>query len=369
MNKQNKLVYQTTVNIEQELYRVRDAVNKLRKPNSVVVPFLTDTHAGVRNKNLSYLKKTGYDHMENLVNLTKILNCDYVVHGGDVIDGSSLTLADVHLSFEETVKRLMEIEVPVFMMRGNHDDNSLGDSYLANDLSHVISFDTLKNYLFDKRLHKSKLIDNPLEPGGSYGYYDDERNKIRVFFFDSFNTRQELLNGDYKFPLVSSKGCFANTQLNWMADKMKRIPSGYKAMIFSHTGLFDYRNSNSIIHPEVRNAGAVQALLKAFETGSKLSYKGTDKDFPIQVDIDFGGVATNVLAWINGHVHGDYLKEIPQTKIPSIATLCSKPDSTETYQYRKFGTIYEDSFTVFIVTPTQLDSKIEMVRFGAGRII
>lgn len=165
MNKQNKLVYQTTVNIEQELYRVRDAVNKLRKPNSVVVPFLTDTHAGVRNKNLSYLKKTGYDHMENLVNLTKILNCDYVVHGGDVIDGSSLTLADVHLSFEETVKRLMEIEVPVFMMRGNHDDNSLGDSYLANDLSHVISFDTLKNYLFDKRLHKGKLIDNPLEPG------------------------------------------------------------------------------------------------------------------------------------------------------------------------------------------------------------
>lgn len=366
MSKQKEFVYPTTINIENELYRVQEAVNRLRKENSIVIPFITDTHAGIRSKNLSFLKKTGYDHMENLVNLTKILQCDYAVHGGDVIDGSSLNLEDVHLSFDETLKRLSEIECPVFIMKGNHDDNSLGDSYLNNDLSHVLTFEEVKNYVFDEHLHKGKLKSNSEDVNGAYGYYDDKKNKIRVFFFDSFNTRQELLNGDYKFPLVSSKGCFSNTQLNWMAEKMKLTPKDYKALIFSHTGLVDYRNSTSVIHPEVYNAEAVQALLKAFETGSKLSYKGTDKDFPIQIDIDFEGIVTNVLAWINGHVHGDYVKQIPQTQIPSIATLCSKPDVTNTYQYRKFGTVYEDSLSVFVITPSALTSKIEMVRFGAG---
>ena len=81
-----------TANMKQELYRVKSHVNKVKKADSIVIPFITDTHAGINNRNLGFLKKTGYDHMQSVVNLTKILECDYVVHGGDIIDGSSITV-------------------------------------------------------------------------------------------------------------------------------------------------------------------------------------------------------------------------------------------------------------------------------------
>lgn len=364
MQYKNEFTFQTAANIKNELYRVRDEVNLLRKDDSIVIPFITDTHAGINNRYYTYLKKTGYDHMESVVNLTDILKVDYVVHGGDVIDGSSITVDDACKSFDQTIDIMSKIKTPVFMMKGNHDDNSLGDSYDKNDLTGVITFPQLKKYVFDERLHKKSLVFNTADEEGSYGYYDDTKRKIRVFFFDSFNTKQKLKGNEYEFPLVSSKGCFADTQLNWMAEKMKNIPKGYEALIFSHTGLVDFRSDISMLHPEVVNTEAVQLLLKAFESGGKVSYVGKDKNFPINLNVDFEGVKTKIYAWINGHVHGDYVKKIPSTSITTIATLCSKPDATDTYQYRKFGTIYEDSFSVIIITPST--NKIDIVRFGAG---
>lgn len=353
-----------TANMEQELYRVKSDVDKIRKKDSIVVPFITDTHAGINNRNLGFLKKTGYDHMQSVVNLTKILECDYVVHGGDIIDGSSITVNEARQSLSEFVNIMNKIDVPVFAMKGNHDDNSLGDTYDKHDLSGVIPFSELKGYVFDRSLHKGKLNVNNDDPEGSYGYYDDTKNKVRVFFFDSFNTKQKMSGKEYAFPLVSSKGWFANLQLNWMASAMKSIPNGYKSLIFSHTGIVDYRDTTSKLHPEVVNAEAVQILIKGFENGDKVLYEGKNKDFPININIDFEGVKTQTYAWINGHVHGDYFKKIPQAQVLSIATLCSKPDLTETYQYRKFGTIYEDSFSVFVLTPST--KTLDIIRFGAG---
>lgn len=364
MKYKNNFTYEMTANMKQELYRVKSHVNKVKKADSIVIPFITDTHAGINNRNLGFLKKTGYDHMQSVVNLTKILECDYVVHGGDIIDGSSITVDEAKQSLSEFINIMNKIDVPVFAMKGNHDDNSLGDTYDKQDLSGVISFSDLKSCVFDQSLHKGNLIVNKDDPEGAYGYYDDTKNKIRVLFFDSFNTKQKMNGKQYAFPLVSSKGWFANTQLNWIANAMKAIPKGYKSLIFSHTGIVDYRDTTSKIHPEVINAEAVQALIKGFESGSKVLYEGKNKDFPISLNIDFEGVKTQTYAWINGHVHGDHFKKIPQTQVSSIATLCSKPDPTETYQYRKFGTIYEDSFSVLVLTPST--KTLDIIRFGAG---
>lgn len=355
------LPYQAGLSVTRELQSVKRRVEKLRTNSSIVIPVITDVHSAILPKYLKYMKKTGFDHIQNFVNLCSMIDYDFAVNLGDVNDGSSLSKKDFYNGMQQYVDIVSNLTNPIVTLRGNHDDNSLADKYGNNDLSLTATFEEVKKYFYHDSLLKDALTYDKGNKENTNGYLDIKG--VRFIFLDSFDTKQSLNSaGKIKYPLIDNQGSFRQSQIDWLVEVLNNTSKDTKVAFFSHTGLPN-------AHPEkigqavndVVNGQAISTIIKAFQEGSPFNYSDPTSIFPVAISGAFSDKHT-VLGYFHGHMHWDGVGRIPNSNIPILSLLCSKTDENNSFALRRYGTKYEDSFNVLVFD----NNIVNVVRYGAG---
>jgi WD40 repeat protein len=185
---------------------------------------------------------------------------DGIIHLGDITDG--MLSKDVCKHYTNLVLGdLRAIGPPVWVTIGNHDTNYFGTSPDSLSMTEQCSLYLERD---EPRYH-----------------VDFESHKLRLLFLDSYQADHELRYG------------YSPKCIEWVEQALKTLPDEWTALLFSHLTL---RSDLQIWVDEIRGE---KELLKVLEAKAHV-----------------------ILAFINGHQHGDYLcNDLP---FPLVSIACSK---------------------------------------------
>lgn len=163
-------------------------------------------------------------------------------------------------------------------------------------------------------------------------FIDNNEQKIRLIFIDSFDPKEEVRYG------------FTKECISWLDKTLEALPEGYNAIIFSH------------LTPLVR----LQAWTKDIRNRNDL-IAVMDKH------------ADRILAFINGHNHCDHIfNDLKNGKFPIISINCSKCEYFTEHKpagaivpERRLGDRTQESFDIMQIDPVK--KEIYFTRFGAGQ--
>ena len=266
--------------VKDEVVRVADLVNKVKKDNSIVFLAMSDSHhCGVQDD-------TGWQPNINTGNwhavqaakaLSYALDLDFSCHLGDITFGSGTTTSEwLHQQAEEMSGWLDESQlgVPTFMSLGNHDTGM----YAVNDgtESQVESADYLFS-VFGARCEGAVYGDTT----HGYCYRDFDSKKLRVICLNS--CERHTTNG------YSANPSMSEAQFLWFAQALQGVGSKTDALdwcvlVLSHYPL-DYANCYK-----------ASSVVKAYMEGKTIALNGTTVNFN-------GANNARFVANFHGHTH------------------------------------------------------------------
>ena len=356
--------YVATSYFKTEVDRVVSEIEKLKSTHAIIAT-ITDTHYATDALEDAAAKERSLEHIRNVVEITHQVDCDAVVHVGDLIDGkTSKALALANL--RAVVKTLNTSDAPTMFVKGNHDDNGLGDvrSYGAKGDA-LIKPKEMASILRSEYLQKK--IDFVSGDNASYCYYDVDDKKLRVIVLDAWDIRYDLLDNEKKIKYQSRKYAgFQNEQILWLTRILQTVPSNWGVVVFCHMALGGVLTNNSWT---VINEECIVGVLNAWRDGGTYkssTMKSKNKDHPVDeftagYDLRGKGKLIGIFA---GHTHKDVAKRVGFGNAPTILSNCSySAGDNDDSERRKLGTINEDCFDVIAVSVDKND--IQMIRFGA----
>lgn len=159
--------------------------------------FLTDTH--IRGTNPSSRKDNFADSLEEkFIELSSIIKeegIDFVLHGGDLFDRPDLSISTIN----RFVRILKSIEVPMYLISGNHDIYGHNPMTIGRTILSLLSIMDLltviepgENYILEKDKLRVQLTGQP------YVYDIDRSDKALQYY--SPKTRLESI--DYSIHMV-----------------------------------------------------------------------------------------------------------------------------------------------------------------------
>lgn len=110
---------------------------------TVKIAHLADTHLGYRQYGLQEREEDFYDAFKNVINDIIEKNVDYVIHSGDLFEQPKPPIKAL-LVAQECFTKLMENNIEVYVIAGNHDilqrrRSSLPQELYENENFHIIS--------------------------------------------------------------------------------------------------------------------------------------------------------------------------------------------------------------------------------------
>jgi hypothetical protein len=234
------------------------------------------------------------------------------------------------------VKLLHQIDGPIFIARGNHDNvNITNGRFYALTQRHTES---------DARVSR---VSNNL-----YYFVDFSHMKIRLIILDGANTG------------VAAGWGFDQTQIDWLGTTALDVPDNWSVLVMCHVPT---RASLDYDDAAVPNGEFIEAILNAFDTRTSYTYAALGKTY------DYSAKAgVEVIAFINGHTHGDLISVPSGLGFPYISIACANPSQISAgllpagavAPARTLNTVTQDCWDVLALRPDE--RKIYMTRFGAG---
>ena len=302
------------------LVETGNKISKYQNKNTLTISLMSDTHFNSSEKDAYNIQKyTTFEHFGKVQNYA---NIDLAVNLGDIIDGN-LPKEDTIEEIELFTKYTSEYcQSPLFFVRGNHDDNGwysqggFGGSYKTDEIINGEEW----NDIVVKKYNKNVILDET-NPSGCYGYFDDEKSKIRIFLLNTSDIPYiEEEDGTYRYN--SYKGsCISNKQINFVAKSLlfedKEHPEEWGALFLSHVPL-DTSNEDNLRfggkNALIRGSDYLLAVINAYHKGTLLKASGTsanqptdiNEDFMVNIDIDYSKKGPGeVIAFVSGHTHSD----------------------------------------------------------------
>lgn len=340
------------------LIELASKVELARDENSVVIPFITDTHYGTQSvirDNIEYITKSA-DHLKNVSDFTHITQVDAVVLGGDQVDGT--TIKDVTLRDLQSVVGICNtFDAPFFQVRGNHDDNSSADQKYGQFLSNMVMPDELYSYMVRPSIDFG-LVENP-DDRNMYYYYDIPDKNMRLIILNNFDMPYTLTEQGKTKYRANKMGAYRQQQIDWFIKVLKKTPDDWQITLFEHNGFGEGAGNSGYIPI---NWELMTGIVEAYVTGGSYKGSGTTKDFEASVDVTFNhkGIITFMAT---GHHHKDY--ESKMYGIQHIGTTCSRANESYDAPSRPLGELAEDAWDVFIIHPDR--REVEIKRFGDGK--
>ncbi|MEK4362260.1 metallophosphoesterase [Paenibacillus sp. FSL M8-0212] len=248
------------------------------------------------------------DTSASIQQLHKEIGLDGIIHLGDFTDGMTSREVSRHY-VEQIFGDLKKSGIPLWVTLGNHDTNYFGNNPDPFSLK-----------------EQCELYLGRDEP--RY-YVDFSRHKMRFLFLDSFDP-------DEKFRYGYNVEC-----IQWLNTQLENTPDDWKVAIFSH------------LTPVRRLQHWAKELRGENELIGSLNNH-----------------ADKILAFINGHNHGDFLDN--EEGFPIISIVNSKCEAFTEYKPegfitpdRKLGETSQEAFDIMLVNSEK--RQIRFVRFGAGK--
>lgn len=356
-----------------------------------------------------------------LINQTKLMtkmanendNIDFVVIGGDTVSGMYGSKEDCINSTQTVLDPFLECTKPVFVLMGNHDDNSYHTLNASNTnkeiyVERVISDLDWENSIINRYTNRNGIKvtqDDPEKRANSkYYYYDLENKKTRIIALDAIDYEAKYdengnILGDTdndgildgmpicninattdvdKYYSGKSYWGYSADQVRWLAeDALGTLPSDYDVIFVSHMGIDRVTNSYGI---DVFYGNDIRNVLKAFKEGGTYNAEFTDLwGNPVSVNTNFADKNGKIISWQFGHQHIELSHYENDVDIWQICTLSANVNQSGTQTYedlaldsvtyknipwrvypRELNEITEASFNVMSV------SKERVYRFTVG---
>lgn len=244
---------------------------------------------------------TWEDTLASMKAVSERTKVEGIIHLGDMTDGL-LPLKKTSEIEKGCIEDMESLGADLYLLPGNHDYN-----YFRGNPE--IKYPETPQY-----------------------YIDNNEQKIRLIFIDSFDPKEEVRYG------------FTKECISWLDKTLEALPDGYNAIIFSH------------LTPLVR----LQAWTKDIRNRNDL-IAVMDK------------YADRILAFINGHNHCDHIfNDLKNGKFPIISINCSKCEYFTEHKpagaivpERRLGDRTQESFDIMQIDP--IKKEIYFTRFGAGQ--
>lgn len=295
-----------------EVQKTVNTVIENRREKSLVLGVLSDSHFTING--------TWEDTIHNIKAVNNKVNFDGIVHLGDLTDG--MVPAEITKKYaEKIISDLKEINVPIYIVIGNHDTNYFNGN--SEPLSEKEQYEIYQQ-------HSDKYVNRELK--NLYYFSDFKDISLRCIFLTSFDHREKLRYG------------FPDEELVWVRDVLESTPKAYSIIVFSHEAplpTLDYWSDN------IRNGDKLMSILERYHLNNR----------------------KKIMAFIHGHTHADYI--YTERAFPIVSIGCSKceyftdkkPESATTYK-RKLNSVSQELWDTLIVTPSE--NKINFIRFGTG---
>lgn len=296
--------------------------------------FITDIHFGS-----SLTNTAGKSVIRQTELITKMANendnIDFVVVAGDTTTGMYGSKEAAIQWTQAGLDPLLNCTKPVFVLMGNHDDNSYhiasGNKVLKPEL--VFSDLDWQNNIINRYTNKGNITvvqDDPAKRQNSkYYYYDLEGKKTRVIALDAIDYEAKYdengvilgdLDGDGffdGFPTRTTDATASDTakyyngytywgysadQLRWLAeDALGTLPDGYEVIFVSHMGIDKDTNCYG---SKIWFGDEIRDVIETFNAGG--TYSGNFTDIwgnTVSVNADFSDINGEIAIWQFGHMH------------------------------------------------------------------
>ncbi len=269
--------------------------------------FITDIHYGsclTTAQGAALLRQ-----VETAVTLANTIDSiDFICIGGDTTTGMYETKTDALKYTTEILEPLKKSKKPVFVLMGNHDDNSYHrftyDVYYPDRI--ISDKDWNDNIL--KAFCPSEVKHDSKYSNSKYFYYDLKGKKTRIICLDAVDYRAkfdskgnitELPVKDASATTHVSKywsGCswwgYSDDQLNWLITEAMTAGNDWNYVFLSHMGIDSQTNSYNY---SVIGGSSLRKIISAYQNKSSCRI-GTAK-------VDFSKTKGQILAYQFGHQH------------------------------------------------------------------
>lgn len=250
---------------------------------------------------------------------------------------------------------------PVFMLRGNHDTNIVGNADSASYLSDAEFYDRMETRT--KNIHGVSRR--------NYGYVDLESAKVRVVMLDAADVYDSVTGERMS---TNNEVMIQQEQFAWLANVAldfteKKVPTDWSVIVFSHANLMTLSNSG------------FRKLIDAFTNGKDVTINDScaigGYNAPLSATTHYSTQgALTFICTVSGHQHGDMIKNIASTSYPDIVAKevfvpaensgsYYKDENDEIVWYtRTKGTIEEHCFDTVCIDKT--NRKVIFKRLGIG---
>lgn len=333
--------------------------NKISSDDHIVkIGFITDTHYVIRDDgyysgdlNKPGMAERSRTHIFNLGYLSDKL--DFVVHGGDIIDGVELNNY-VQNQLTKDIGTLFNLmSCPSAMCIGNHDNNSFiatkqggGKNRLKGWKDFLVHPETQNDYyLSDDRIQKSN--------DSNYWYYDTKG--ARIVGLDTFEQCLDLDEEGYlKYPAFISS-VITQEQVDWLVETLS---TDFPIIIFTHAPIDKTIQDFKCIEYPI-NHDVLRTIISAKKQGQKGECTSTG-DMPVKVTYDFSQYKNSIISIVNGHLHSEILKKWNNINLFSGINSVGLSSNRKTLYW---DTKLEDAIYVFEIN---LDNKQVNIK-GYGR--
>lgn len=293
-------------------------IQNVQSPTTLTLSLMTDTH--YHDDDLDAEGKLATARLMGL--LGDFAHVDFIGNLGDMVRGNEEVEVTRKAMAKLAVSTNQNAKCPVLFVRGNHDDNGwLSYEYGGTNKQNEILNDT-EWYQAVFGIKTAGVVTDPSRPYGGYGYWDDEKSKVRVFLLNTSDIPYVLeANGSYRYNSYEAIA-FSNEQLNFVANSLlfadKENPNEWAALFLSHIPL-DTTNADTYRFGAkdhlARGHECLMAIIAAYRKGTSFKYSGSTyiashgdvaADFDVSIDINYSdkGVG-DVIGFICGHTHVD----------------------------------------------------------------
>lgn len=338
---------------EEEVLETIHTVNNKVTGETVSYIFITDMHLDTSEES----SVAAYRQLHAIVDIANNTDIDFVCIGGDSYngrsageDGKKAAMANM-----ETISQVLEgCNKPVFIVKGNHDDNSFS---AQEDDSLLYSADYVINREEWYSVTMAHFEEYATGYQNGYFYYDLPGKNTRVVCLNMSDSDDTVVDG-----LQNQMGMYfygyQDEQIAWLLDEaLSRQDCDY---IFMCHDAFDYPEG----YGADSNRDTLRELLKAGYTHQPFSYNGFTKDFTSWTG--------NIVIYQSGHLHMERAIRDAQTGglllLNTESCLLNKSrgwmldKGYSKVADRAYNTESEPLFNVVITT----GDHTQIVRFGAG---